>query len=212
MSYGQLVTHKPARSHGHLIRSLLTALALVMTLAGCANVDEAIDQLLLTAQEFEESSARPSPILITTATARCSAFIIDATEQAYHDALLAYAQSRVVPMSPADREPVLFSAWVAYEDLGAPEADPDGRLTLWDDDYFITHTWSYYGKRILTMIPGDNVEINDRLINVQGIFDYPKEAYHDELRALVGQDTVIIQTCEPDSNLNRIVYGVWSES
>lgn len=203
---------KPIRSLVRRVASVFVALAMLLSLGACAGVDETIDQLMSVAQEFEEDSARPSPTLLTVAAEQCCLFVLNAQEQVYHDALLAYAQSRVVEMDLVNRDPVLFSAWVAYEDLGAPEADPNGLLTLWDDDYYVTHTWSYYGVRILTMVPGDNVEINDRVIEVQGVFDYPKQAYNDELRALLGTDVVIIQTCEPNSDLNRIVYGTWSES
>lgn len=203
---------KPACSFVRQIAFVCLTLLLTLAISGCAGLEEAIDELTLVAQDFEDEPARPSPTLIINACEQCCAFIFSAGSQAYDDALLCYAQGRVVEMNYADRDPVLFSAWTAKEDLGAAEADPDGRLTLWDDDYFVTHTWSFYGTRILTMVPGDNVEINNRILNVRGIFDYPKAAYNDEIRALVGYDTVIIQTCEPDSDLNRIVYGVWTES
>lgn len=132
----------------------------------------------------------------------------NASAQNFQNTLYEYARSRVVPLSYTSHETMLFDGWKAYDDLGATEANPDGLLTQWDEGYYVTHEWSTYGKQILTMVPGDQVIINGRLIDVVDFFDYPKDAYVDELRSLVDMRFVILQTCEPDSDLNRIVVGL----
>ena len=42
---------------------------------------------------------------------------------------------------------------------------------------------------------------------VKDIFDYPREAYLDEVRELVGYDSAVLQTCETGTDYNRIVYA-----
>lgn len=118
-----------------------------------------------------------------------------------------YVLARVVPITMTYDSNQYFGPWTAPEDFEAEEANNDGLITQWDEDYFITHDWSEYGQQIRVMVPGDTVEINGRQITVRGLFDYPKEAYLGEIREVVGWDCLVMQTCEPESDLNRIVYG-----
>lgn len=115
------------------------------------------------------------------------------------------ARIREVPLT--GREPMSFGPWSAMEDYGTEDADSDGRLTEWADHYYITHDWSDYGTQILSMEPGDAVQVNEDAIVVERVFDYPKDSYYEEVMRIIGSDAVVFQTCYPDSDYNRIVYG-----
>lgn len=119
----------------------------------------------------------------------------------------AYAKSRALPVVPNEREAIAFGPWTAEKDYGATDARADGSLTEWADNYYITHSWSEYGQQILTMQPGDSVLVNGRHITVEGAFDYPKAGFYNEIMQVTGQDALVLQTCFPNSNRNRIVYG-----
>ena len=133
---------------------------------------------------------------------------IDAGKRVFESELHEYALGRVVSLSYTSQESMVFDGWVAYDDLDGTEASPDGLLTQWAEGYYVTHDWSEYGQLILTMVPGDQVVIDGVPIDVVEIFDYPKEAYLRELRAVVDEGRVILQTCEPGEDLNRIVVGI----
>lgn len=120
----------------------------------------------------------------------------------YHE----YAISRIVPMSYEARENVSFGPWVAPRDIGATDANDDGLITEWAELYYVTHDWSEYGQQIRQMIPGDALAINGKGVLVVDIFDYPRDAYLEEIREIVGQDAVVLQTCEPGTPNNRIVW------
>ena len=124
-----------------------------------------------------------------------------------HAWLHAYVMGRIVPLTAYAREPLVFGPWSAAKDYEAEEASSEGDLTEWDEHYFITHDWSEYGKQILTVLPQDHVRVNGVTVLIEGAFDYPKEAFLEEVREATGKDTYVFQTCEPDSDLNRIVYG-----
>lgn len=124
-----------------------------------------------------------------------------------HAWLHAYVMGRIVPLTAYAREPLVFGPWSAAKDHEAEEASSDGSLTEWDERYYITHDWSEYGKQILTVLPQDTVRVNGVSVVIEGAFDYPKEAFLEEVREATGKDTYVFQTCEPNSDLNRIVYG-----
>ncbi|MBP3894634.1 MAG: hypothetical protein J6D34_11420 [Atopobiaceae bacterium] len=132
---------------------------------------------------------------------------LDVALDAYLAVLHEYALSRVHVVSCDVREPAEFGPWDAPEELDATEANDDGLLTKWSDGYYIAHDWSDYGLLISSMVPGDKVTVNGSVITVEGVFDYPREAYLDEIRVLTGYDAVVLQTCETGTDLNRIVYG-----
>ena len=136
---------------------------------------------------------------------------IDAGKRVFESELREYALGRVVSLSYTSQESMVFDGWVAYDDLDGTEASPDGLLTQWAEGYYVTHDWSEYGQQIRQMIPGDAVVINGRGILVSDIFDYPREGYLEEIREVVGPDVIVLQTCEPDTPNNRIVYGTISE-
>lgn len=133
-------------------------------------------------------------------------------EDTYYQALETYARGRVVAVDCTSREPEVFGPWSAEKDLNADAAASSGAITEWQEFYYVTHDWSTYGMSILSFVPGDRVEINGRAVEVLGVFDYPKDAYSDEIWMIVGFDAVVFQTCEPDSDLNRIAYGRWVEA
>lgn len=121
--------------------------------------------------------------------------------------LKAYVDSRVVGIKPNNRKPAAFGPWSARTEHGTTDASDDGSITEWADNYFITHDWSEYGKQVLTMQPNDTVIINDKSIVVEGIFNYPKDSFYEEIMVVAGEGALVIQTCYPDSDFNRIVYG-----
>ena len=120
-----------------------------------------------------------------------------------------YVLSRVVALEVDARLPRTFENWQAADDFEATEASPEGLLTCWEENWYITHEWSSFGKQILGLVPGDVIQINGRRAKVGGLFDYPKASFSNEIHELVGYDLVILQTCEPMSDLNRIVWGSW---
>ena len=185
------------------VAAALLALALcVPTLCG-ASFAEVAEGLL------EDVRAYPMQRMVSQSVLQAGVWWgVDVGTRTYQRALYEYARQRVVPLSYTAHEVMLFDGWTAYDDLAGTEASPDGLLTQWAEDYYVTHDWSAYGQQILTMVPGDQVVINGRLIEVTNIFDYPKDAYLDELRAIVDARYVILQTCEPNSDLNRIVVGL----
>lgn len=118
-----------------------------------------------------------------------------------------YVESRKVEQYYEEREAMAFGPWEAAADHFATDAAADGSLTEWNDDYYVTHDWSQIGQCILSFVPGDEVQVNGRSVTIQGILNYPKDGYYDEVMAIVGEGAVVFQTCYPDSDYNRIAYG-----
>ncbi len=118
-----------------------------------------------------------------------------------------YSTSRVIEIPLPEREPQAFGPWTAEADFGTTDARDDGSLTEWDVHYYITHDWSEYGKQILSMTIGDSVSVNDMTVQVEGVFEYPKDSYYNEVMEVTGKDAIVFQTCVPNSDTNRIVYG-----
>lgn len=128
-------------------------------------------------------------------------------ETCFLHAYRTYIEGRIVELVPADREPAAFGPWYAQRDYHATDARDDGSLTEWDDNYFITHEWSSIGQQILSLIPGDVVTVNGMDVRIEGIYNYPKDSVSNEITMITGDDSVVFQTCYPDSNYNRIAYG-----
>ena len=121
--------------------------------------------------------------------------------------LTAYVDSRIIGVQLNDRALASFGPWNARAEFGTTDASEDGSLTEWADHYYITHDWSDYGKQILTMQPGDTITVNNRTFVVSDVCNYPKDSFYDEIVHFAGKEAVILQTCYPDSDENRIVYG-----
>lgn len=133
----------------------------------------------------------------------------------------AYVCSRIVEAAPGlsfdptvaheyvspGTDSMTFGPWSAAKDYGATDAREDGSITEWADHYYITHQWSEYGQQILSMLPGDKVTVNGKSFIVQAIFDYPKDSFYEEIMRIVGDQSTVIQTCIPDADYNRIVFG-----
>ncbi|MDO4405229.1 MAG: hypothetical protein Q4C09_09355 [Atopobiaceae bacterium] len=134
-------------------------------------------------------------------------YLYDVPYEDYRDAVRAYALTRVHELTYVERDPVAFGPWEARREYGTEEASDDGSLTEWALEYYIAHDWSSYGEQILQMIPGDEVTINGITMRVEGLFDYPDDGYLDEIWELVGYDKVVLQTCEPENDYYRIIYG-----
>lgn len=118
-----------------------------------------------------------------------------------------YVASRKVEVLIGDREPSSFGPWTAAKEYGTTDANDDGSLTEWADDYYITHDWSEIGQQILGLVPGDVVTINGRQARVTEVFNYPKDSYYDEIMQLSGKKGIVLQTCYPASDYNRIVFA-----
>ena len=193
---------------GHRVRRVLLAAVLALSLApGLSACSQAGDE-----------PVRPDPHLVgtmaTSLATRSATSLRDSAMapglSAYgvcYEAYRDYVYGRIVTLNFSTGDPMWFGPWEAKEDLFSDEASATGELTEWAPDYYITHDWSTYGQQILTMAPGDTVTINGRTLSVEGVYDYPKDAFLDEVRFVTGSDTVVLQTCEPNSELNRIVYG-----
>ena len=102
--------------------------------------------------------------------------------------------------------------WEAETDFYAPEAPSSGRLSEWEEDYFITHSWSVYGKALLCMEAGDIIVINGERCIVDGYFDISKGGYDTDVRYFAGDDSHVFQTCIPDTEYNHIVFASSSSS
>ncbi len=189
-----------------IMRHLLLLFALgVMPLHVCAcssqetlNSRTHVSQALFAPCE-DELASRLSTAAYTFRTQTLEACF----QQGYH----AYVAPRVVEVEPEPREATSFGPWTAEKEYLTEDARNDGSLTEWYDNYYITHDWSDIGQQILSLIPGDHVVVNGRELRIEGIFNYPKDSYYDEIIHLVGSNKVVLQTCYPDSEYNRIVYG-----
>ena len=117
--------------------------------------------------------------------------------------------SRVKELSVVRRDPRDYGPWEAEDDFYTEEAADDGSLTQWSERYFIVHSWAPIGEQILSMQAGDSVRVNEYDVQLEGVFDYPRDGYLDEIEEIVGTDdnVVVLQTCEPDQYYYRIVYG-----
>ena len=124
-------------------------------------------------------------------------------EAAYHD----LAMTLVVKVQVVAREPRDFGSWPAHDDFYADEAPDDGSIAQWSEHYYVTHNWSEYGKQILTMREGDTVEVGGVRMQVDGAFDYPNDGKLGQILSVVGDDAVVLQTCDDGIDLTRIVYG-----
>lgn len=187
----------------HLLRFalvLLVALGVTLPLAAQRQANE-------TAWNGVSQNAEAAVQLLANPAQDACFGSLDAAIDAYFDVLRTYALSRVHTISYEAREPAAYGPWVAPEELEATEANDDGLLTKWSENYYIAHDWSEYGPQIASMVPGDTVAVNGQTITVKGVFDYPREAYLDEIRVLVGYGAAVLQTCETGTDLNRIVYG-----
>ncbi len=120
----------------------------------------------------------------------------------YHAIVL----SRVREVDLVARDALSFGPWQARDDIDALEASDTGELTCWQVDYYITHNWSEYGQGILDMQGGDWVTINGRDLVVRRVLDYPKDGTLGEVYELADEGDVVLQTCVPGSDYNRLVF------
>lgn len=177
-------------------------MTIVLALSGCSHAEPAATQT------SEEPTFAPfSESLTRDVSDSANEFFSQALASCVESGLRAYAEERVVEVHVSGRDPVAFGPWYAEQDYYATDARDDGSLTEWSDDYFIAHEWSDYGRQILSFEPGDSVTVNGRHVVLEGVFNYPKDSYYDEIELLVGPDAVVFQTCYPDSEYNRIAYG-----
>ena len=160
------------------------------------------------ALEAEVALAWPSFRVLSVACVRDAGELCCASgEMAYDRAYRSYAQMLVVSVEVPPRAPKDFGVWPAHDDFYADEAPSDGSIAQWSDAYYVTHNWSEYGKQILLMIPGDRVTVGSVSIQVDGVFDYPDDGRLGQILCVVGDDAVVLQTCDVGIDLTRIVYG-----
>ena len=185
------------------VAAILTTL---LTLVGCTTQAPTLDEQS-TQQSVTPTVASFGPELAQGLATKANTYADTALETCLSRWFSAYVSSRIVQITPEEREPQSFGPWFAQKEYGTTDASDDGRLTEWADNYYITHDWSDIGQQILTLIPGDTVTINGRSMRVEGIFNYPKDSYYDEITEIIGTDVIGLQTCYPSSDYNRVVYG-----
>lgn len=165
--------------------------------------------MALTAREAssEVFPAGFSPDVASPAASIASTTLTQSAHDTINEWFGIYASSRITELTFPDEKPVAFGPWTAQPDYGATDARDDGSLTEWAENYYITHDWSDYGKQILSMIPGDTVTVNEHTFVVEGAFEYPKKSFLNEVRQVTDETAIILQTCVPNQDRNRIVFG-----
>ena len=196
--------------------AIVVACMLATSLAGCESStekpeagDNANAQALSTvAQEAADSPAPDATSgegvqkkLVTTYVTTTTSLQVPVTNEEQ-----AWVVSRIVPVELTRGEAASFGPWYAAWDPRTSEAHDDGSLSEWEDGYYITHNWSEIGQQIMGLVPGDAVTVNDRTMVVVSVFDYPKDAYDDEIRLLAG-GRFVLQTCSDEDAYNRIVLA-----
>lgn len=178
---------------------LWKALALALCLALCA------PYAAVASAKSPKEASKSRQLL----SAGASDTTLYALNEMYGRWLNAYVQSRIVPVAESNMQGATsHGPWRAKRDYGAAEAKDDGSLTEWADQYYITHYWSEYGQHIRSMVPGDSVTINGTSAIVTRVCDYPRESVYEEVGTLADGATIILQTCEPNTDLNRMVFAV----
>lgn len=183
--------------------ALALALASTPLTVACAGI-------VSTADEAASSEAVASFTLdLAPSAASLGASLV--TRDAYasiNDWFDTYARSRVVEVATdLTRARVAVGPWEAAADYGATDAREDGTMTEWASRYYIAHDWSDYGQQILALSIGDTFCVNGVTVEVDGVFNYPKASFLNEVRCVCGDDSYILQTCLPGADLNRIVFG-----
>ena len=181
-------------------------MALLLALSGC-NAAASSSSEQSSPQPVASTFASFGPELAQGLATKSNTFGQAALGTCIREWFSAYVTFRIVPVEPQQRDPESFGPWFAEKDYGTTDAREDGSLTEWADNYYITHDWSEIGQQILALTLGDTVTINGRSMRVEGIFNYPKDSYFDEITEIIGFDVVGLQTCYPSSDYNRVVYG-----
>jgi len=94
----------------------------------------------------------------------------------------------------------------AWLDTTAPQ---DGSMGLWQDDYYIVHEYYEIGGQVLQIETGDKIMIDGHSILVAGTYLTPKKNTLEGIRSHTGEAAVVIQTCWPNSNKNKITWGYY---
>lgn len=174
--------------------TLIFAVLLCLTISSCANPFAAPEPTLATLLPSEGQLAED---IVSSLDKN----VVEASYAGY----LHYTQSRMVEVDARDGETIFFGTWESHVDEELTEAPADGSIAEWRDGYYITHNWSEAGLVMLEMSLGDTLELNDSTYEVVWVFNYPKAAYYEEMRWIVGRDVSVLQTCVPESDYNRIV-------
>lgn len=191
-----------ARRHAWAWGTLLACVLATCDLTGCATVRTVLEP------PASSSDARSLAVASLAHMPDVGSVGHACYAQVYH----ALVVRRVKDVNVVVRAPLAFGPWQARDDFDAEEASDAGEITQWLLDYFITHDWSAYGQQILAMQPGDRLTLNGRTMLVDGVYDYPKDAVVGEVLEMTGETAVVLQTCEPDTDYNRIVYGHYLDS
>lgn len=113
-----------------------------------------------------------------------------------HDEAVRKAEEEKKARGSASAGSSAFDTWTPsyYNAYGTAEADPNGALTQWADNYFIAHNWSANGKRILSR-PA-HVVINGTTYHYVSEIVVSPDTYFDDVEAFCyANNGIAFQTC-----------------
>jgi len=132
-------------------------------------------------------------------------------------------QFRPIKAIESMRSGLLFSVNNVKDSHGANQAPLFGDIGIWigdgktDDnqsDYYITHEYSFYGRKINSANIGDSFKIKGTTYKIYNILkvdktEIVKNIMKEALPSYFGSnmETASIQVCIPHSNYNRIVIA-----
>lgn len=114
-----------------------------------------------------------------------------------HDEAVRKAEEEKKARGSASASSSAFDTWTPsyYNAYGTAEADANGALTQWADNYFVAHNWSANGKRILSrpahvIINGTTYHyVSEKVITRDTLFD-------DTIKAFCyANNGIAFQTC-----------------
>ena len=116
------------------------------------------------------------------------------------------AQAPKVSLEQPALVPLFDSASVpSFDSEAAPD---DGAVGLWAEGYYIVHSYAPEGQAVLSMQEGDAFEIDGVTHEVEGVLTISQFAQLGEVYEAAGSDRyTFLQTCVPDSDWVRVVYG-----
>lgn len=113
-----------------------------------------------------------------------------------HDEAVRKAEEEKKARGSASAGSSAFDTWQPsyYNAYGTAEADPNGALTQWADNYFIAHNWSANGKRIASR-PA-HVIINGTTYHYVSEMVISPDTYFDDVEAFCyANNGIAFQTC-----------------
>ena len=98
--------------------------------------------------------------------------------------------------------------WTSTELVDRTQANEDGSLAKYRDNWYIAHRWSGYGKIMADMRPGDTVTVDGVAVTIRGRFTIPIPFTVKETLAFIPNDyDMILMTCTKDNKHEIVLYG-----